>query len=154
MEAELRKVSHEQWQGLFEIADAMTEQDREVTYGGGEKNADGVTQWPYPIYSDRVSSLYRTLPGANVDWIKWMSGNVLCSDIARLTDAPAADAARLATVYTPWRAVQRRRLRPGRAGRHHRRDHRPAALLARVRALTAAADIRRKSPPARPSFEA
>ena len=58
-----------------------------------------MTQWPYPKYSDRVSGLYRSLPGANIDGMTWMRGTPLFADATGLAAAPVADAARLAMVY-------------------------------------------------------
>lgn len=69
-------------------------------WGGGQTTESGVTQAPYPAYSDRVWQLYVSLPGASIDWMKWMRGNPLLSDPSLLAAAPFADAARLATVYT------------------------------------------------------
>ncbi|MEU6137441.1 DUF6508 domain-containing protein [Nocardioides sp. NPDC047086] len=73
------------WRELFEAADALTLEDHEVAR---------------PVYSDRVRRVYRSLPGATVDWMKWMRGNPLLAEPALLAAAPLADAARLATVYT------------------------------------------------------
>ncbi|MBG6097093.1 O-acetyl-ADP-ribose deacetylase (regulator of RNase III) [Nocardioides luteus] len=100
VEAELRSMPEKMWRETFEAADGLTAEDRDWTWGGGQKMESGATQAPYPVYSDRVRQLYVSLPGANIDWMKWMSGNPLLSDPARLADLPAADAARLATVYS------------------------------------------------------
>ncbi|WP_406036308.1 DUF6508 domain-containing protein [Nocardioides sp. NBC_00163] len=88
------------WLEAFEAADALTAEDRDFAWGGGQKTESGAIQMPYPAYSDRVRQLYRSLPGASIDWMKWMRGNPLLSDPSLLTAAPIADAARLATVYT------------------------------------------------------
>jgi O-acetyl-ADP-ribose deacetylase (regulator of RNase III) len=128
VEAELRSVPGEKWRELFELADGLTAEDRDFSWGGGEKNADGVIQWPYPKYSDRLRQLYVALPGANIDWMKWMSGNPLRTDPARLASAPVADAARLATVY-----VRGERFNDGVFGRAFQ-DGSMDAIIARLRA--------------------
>jgi len=100
VEAELRSVPEKTWHETFEAADALTAEDRDFAWGGGQKTESGAIQMPYPAYSDRVRQLYRSLPGASIDWMKWMRGNPLISDPSLLATAPFADAARLATVYT------------------------------------------------------
>ncbi|MFD7072662.1 DUF6508 domain-containing protein [Nocardioides sp. NPDC059952] len=92
-------MPEERWLEVFDVADALTLEDRDFAWGGGEKTAGGAIQMPYPVYSDRVRQLYRSIPGATVDWMKWMRGNPLLADSTRLSAAPVADAARLATVY-------------------------------------------------------
>ncbi|MFJ9390689.1 DUF6508 domain-containing protein [Nocardioides sp. NPDC101246] len=84
VEAWLRSLPDATWLELFDAADALTDEDRDVAR---------------PVYPDRVRRLYRSLPGASVDWMKWMRGNPLVSDPSMLAGAPVADAARLATVY-------------------------------------------------------
>lgn len=127
VEDELRRVPEEKWRELFELADGLTTEDREFTWGGGEKNEDGVIQWPYPRYSDRLWQLYVALPSANADWMKWMSGNPLRTEPARLAGAPVADAARLATVY-----VRGERFNDGVFGRAFQ-DGSMDAIIARLR---------------------
>lgn len=100
VEAELRSVPDETWLEAFSAADALTAEDRDVAWGGGQKTESGAIQMPYPAYSPRVRQLYRSLPGASIDWMKWMRGNPLLSDPSLLVAGPVADAARLATVYT------------------------------------------------------
>lgn len=100
VEAELRSVPEARWLDAFSAADALTAEDRDFAWGGGQKTESGAIQAPYPAYSDRVRQLYRSLPGASIDWMKWMRGNPLLSDPSLLAAAPFADAARLATVYT------------------------------------------------------
>lgn len=99
VEAELRSVPESRWREAFEAADALTAEDRDFAWGGGQKTESGAIQMPYPAYSDQVRQLYRSLPGASIDWMKWMRGNPHLSDPSLLAAAPVADAARLATVY-------------------------------------------------------
>jgi O-acetyl-ADP-ribose deacetylase (regulator of RNase III) len=99
VESELRSVPEATWREAFEAADALTAEDRDFAWGGGQKTESGAIQMPYPAYSSRVRQLYRSLPGASIDWMKWMRGNPLLSDPSLLAAAPFADAARLATVY-------------------------------------------------------
>jgi hypothetical protein len=40
------------WQELADAFDALTDEDRQVPWGGGEKGANGAIQVPYPIYSE------------------------------------------------------------------------------------------------------
>ena len=127
VEDELRRVPEEKWRELFELADGLTAEDRNFTWGGGEENEDGVIQWPYPRYSDRLRQLYVALPSANADWVKWMSGNPLRTEPARLAAAPVADAARLATV-----CVRGERFSEGSFGRALQ-DGSLDAIIARLR---------------------
>ncbi|GGR69435.1 O-acetyl-ADP-ribose deacetylase (regulator of RNase III) [Nocardioides luteus] len=99
IEEQLKSVPEDSWRELFEVAESLTDEDREVSWGGGQKSETGAIQMPYPVYSDRVSHLRRSLPSVVVDWMKWMRGNPLLTEPARLAGAPVADAARLATVY-------------------------------------------------------
>lgn len=100
VESELRTVPDATWLEAFSAADALTAEDRDFTWGGGQKTESGAIQMLYPAYSPRVRHLYRTLPGASIDWMKWMRGNPLLSNPSLLATAPVADAARLATVYS------------------------------------------------------
>lgn len=100
VESELRSVPDATWLEAFSAADALTAEDRDFAWGGGQKTESGAIQAPYLAYSPRVRQLYRSLPGASTDWMKWMRGNPLLSDPSLLATAPVADAARLATVYT------------------------------------------------------
>lgn len=99
VETELRKVPEERWREAFEAADALTAEDRDFAWGGGQKSDSGAIQMPYPVYSNRVRQLYRSLPGASIDWMTWVRGNPLLREPTRLAGAPVVDAARLATVY-------------------------------------------------------
>ncbi|EST24580.1 DUF6508 domain-containing protein [Streptomyces roseochromogenus] len=49
--AQLDHGNAEAWQELADAYAALTDDDRDVRWGGGEKNANGAIQWPYPIYS-------------------------------------------------------------------------------------------------------
>ena len=100
VEAELRSVPDATWLEGFSAADALMAEDRDFAWGGGQKTESGAIQMPYPAYSPRVRQLYRSLPGASIDWMKWMRGNPLLSNPSLLATAPVADAARLATVYS------------------------------------------------------
>jgi hypothetical protein len=48
---ELRRDDPAAWQELADAFDALTDEDRNVQWGGGEKNANGAIQVPYPIHS-------------------------------------------------------------------------------------------------------
>nr|WP_260173630.1 DUF6508 domain-containing protein [Nocardioides albus] len=123
----MRKVPEERWRDVFEAADGLTADDRDFAWGGGQKTESGAIQMPYPVYSDRVRQLYRSLPGAGIDWMKWMRGNPLVRDPSRLAGAPVADAARLATV-----CVRGERFNDGVFGRAVQ-DGTVDAIIARLR---------------------
>ncbi|MEU0314842.1 DUF6508 domain-containing protein [Nocardioides sp. NPDC006273] len=120
-------MPEETWLEVFAAADALTAEDRDFAWGGGQKTESGAIQMPYPAYSDRVRQLYRSLRGANIDWMKWMRGNPLLRDPVRLAGAPVADAARLATVY-----VRGERFNDGVFGRAVQ-DGSVDAIIARIR---------------------
>ena len=48
---ELRREDAAAWQELADAFDALTDEDRKVQWGGGEKNANGAIQVAYPIHS-------------------------------------------------------------------------------------------------------
>ena len=87
--AHLSEWPAQRWQELFAVADALTEADREV----------GVSQVPYPKYSERVNQLRTLLPVLEFNWKQWVKGNPLFPEGHGLAEAPVADAARLSTVY-------------------------------------------------------
>nr|WP_281401344.1 DUF6508 domain-containing protein [Actinokineospora xionganensis] len=87
------------WQRLFARMDGLTDADREVKWGGGKEVSPGVTQLPYPIYSDAIQDIRHMLPIAVFDWPKWMRDNPVFPEGAGLDERPVADAVRLATAY-------------------------------------------------------
>jgi hypothetical protein len=48
---ELRRADAAAWHELADAFDALTDEDRNVQWGGGEKGPNGAIQWPFPIYS-------------------------------------------------------------------------------------------------------
>lgn len=100
VEAELRALPEEHWRDLVAVFDALTSEDRAVTWGGGQQLEGNTTQWPYPIYSEPVRRLfYSLLPSATFDWTSWVRANPLLDEPALLASASVADAARLVTAY-------------------------------------------------------
>jgi hypothetical protein len=97
--AHLSEWPAQRWQELFAVADALTEADREVVWGGGQELSPGVSQVPYPKYSERVNRLRKLLPVLEFNWKQWVKGNPLFPEGHGLAEAPVADAARLSTVY-------------------------------------------------------
>jgi len=99
VEAVLRAAPAERWRGLADALAAVEAEDVHATWAGGETVA-GVTQMPYPVYSDAVERLKSALGavGAVVvfAWPRW-EGLERYADPAALAGAPAADAARLVT---------------------------------------------------------
>jgi hypothetical protein len=87
------------WQELFEVADALTDVDRQLVRGGGQELEPGVHQSPYPRYSARILRLCKLLPVVEFNWKQWVGGNPLFPEGYGLDEAPVADAARLANVY-------------------------------------------------------
>ncbi|MFG2373620.1 DUF6508 domain-containing protein [Streptomyces sp. NPDC048504] len=61
--AQLDHGAIEAWQELADAYAALTDDDRDVRWGGGEKNANGATQWPYPVYSKPLWRVVRALWG-------------------------------------------------------------------------------------------
>lgn len=54
------------WRELADAFDALTDEDRRVEWGGGQKNARGVIQIPYPLYSEALLRAVNTLRGVGV----------------------------------------------------------------------------------------
>ncbi|MFI0775321.1 DUF6508 domain-containing protein [Streptomyces sp. NPDC021212] len=54
------------WRELAAAYDALTDEDRDVKWGGGEKNARGVIQMPYPLYSEALWRAVHALRGIGV----------------------------------------------------------------------------------------
>ena len=42
------------WGELQLTHEQLTDEDRDIKWGGGQKNSEGVTQIPYPLYSPRI----------------------------------------------------------------------------------------------------
>ncbi|WP_405993319.1 DUF6508 domain-containing protein [Streptomyces sp. NBC_00986] len=61
--AQLGHDDVEAWQELADAYAALTDDDRDVRWGGGEKNANGATQWPYPVYSKPLWRVVKALWG-------------------------------------------------------------------------------------------
>ncbi|WP_308170214.1 DUF6508 domain-containing protein [Acrocarpospora catenulata] len=93
----------ERWRHLFTLVDQLTPADREVPWGGGQETRPGVTQMPYPIYSQRFLEVVRLLGELDVvvpfDWGAWSKASPYFPEGRGLAEAPVADAARLATAY-------------------------------------------------------
>ncbi|MFC6062446.1 DUF6508 domain-containing protein [Streptomyces ochraceiscleroticus] len=84
------------WRELGDAFDALTDEDRKVEWGGGEKDANGVIQMPYPRYSKALLHAVSTLQGvgALTTEYRW-SANPLprLSPEGRLSPADAVRAA-------------------------------------------------------------
>jgi O-acetyl-ADP-ribose deacetylase (regulator of RNase III) len=93
----------DRWRHLFALIDQLTPADREVTWEGGQETSPGVTQMPYPIYSQRFLQVVRLLAELDVvvpfDWPGWSEVSPFFPEGRGLAEAPVADAARLATAY-------------------------------------------------------
>ncbi|MGW2643308.1 DUF6508 domain-containing protein [Streptomyces sp. NPDC001393] len=61
--AQLDHADAEAWRELAEAYAALTDDDRNVRWGGGEKSASGVIQVPYPIYSEPLWRVVAALWG-------------------------------------------------------------------------------------------
>jgi O-acetyl-ADP-ribose deacetylase (regulator of RNase III) len=97
--ADLAAQPAERWQALFARADALTDADLEVRWGGGHQVEPGVTHMPYPIYSDAVHEVLALLSGLHTvvvfDWMRWVRVNPLPAE--GLGAAPVAVAVRITT---------------------------------------------------------
>jgi hypothetical protein len=95
---QLAPAGHSSWRELAEAYDALTDEDRDVTWGGGEKSPSGAIQMPYPVYSEPLRRVVRALTevGAVTPEHRWMD-NAMPEAPAdgRLMDV--ADAVRAAT---------------------------------------------------------
>ncbi|MCM3266498.1 DUF6508 domain-containing protein [Streptomyces thermoviolaceus] len=49
------------WQELAEAHDALTDADREVPWGGGQRRPNGAIQVPYPVYSEPLRRVVTAL---------------------------------------------------------------------------------------------
>ncbi|WP_063730122.1 DUF6508 domain-containing protein [Streptomyces sp. RTd22] len=54
------------WRELAEAFDALTDEDRKVEWGGGQQDARGVIQMPYPRYSEGLLRAVNALRGVAV----------------------------------------------------------------------------------------
>ncbi|MFI8994631.1 DUF6508 domain-containing protein [Streptomyces sp. NPDC053542] len=84
------------WREFVDAFEALTDEDRKVEWGGGQKDADGVIQMPYPRYSKALLYAVSTLRGvgALTTEYRW-SANPLpqLSPDGRLSAADAVRAA-------------------------------------------------------------
>ncbi|MGI5470653.1 DUF6508 domain-containing protein [Streptomyces sp. CA-132043] len=93
--AALRRVDAAAWRALADAFDALTDEDRKVEWGGGQKNARGAIQIPYPLYGEAllhaVSALRNVVVTTEYRW----SANPLpqLSSDGRLSPADAVRAA-------------------------------------------------------------
>ncbi|MEU6119596.1 DUF6508 domain-containing protein [Streptomyces sp. NPDC047117] len=93
--AALERVDAAAWRTLADAFDALTDEDRKVEWGGGQANARGVTQIPYPRYGEAllraVSALRNVVVTTEYRW----SANPLpeLSSDGRLSPADAVRAA-------------------------------------------------------------
>ncbi|MEU8246564.1 DUF6508 domain-containing protein [Nonomuraea sp. NPDC048916] len=99
--ARLAAQPEERWQELFARAGALTAADLEVGWGVGQEISPGVTQMPYPVYSEAVTRITGLLGELGVvvafAWPGWHRAAAISPDGRELRDLPVADAARLAT---------------------------------------------------------
>jgi O-acetyl-ADP-ribose deacetylase (regulator of RNase III) len=93
----------QRWRRLFDLADRLSPGDLEVRWRGGGVKEPGVFTLNHPLYSDSVQAIIESLYELGVivsfDWPEWHRTSPLFPDAAGLTEAPVADAARLATTY-------------------------------------------------------
>ncbi|MEU0838022.1 DUF6508 domain-containing protein [Streptomyces sp. NPDC005962] len=54
------------WRELADAFDSLTDEDRKVEWGGGQENARGVIQIPYPRYGDALLRAVSALRGVGV----------------------------------------------------------------------------------------
>ncbi|MGR6970396.1 DUF6508 domain-containing protein [Streptomyces cynarae] len=99
--AQLDHGNAEAWRELADAYAALTDDDRNVRWGGGRKDANGVTQWPYPMYSKPLWRVVAALwgVGAVTPEYRWTAGPAptVPSD-GRLHPADAVRAATLLAV--------------------------------------------------------
>ncbi|MEV0601248.1 DUF6508 domain-containing protein [Streptomyces sp. NPDC050315] len=83
------------WRELADAFDALTEEDRNVAWGGGQEDARGVIQWPYPRYSKALLHAVNALRGVALTTEYRWSANPLpqLSPDGRLSPADAVRAA-------------------------------------------------------------
>jgi O-acetyl-ADP-ribose deacetylase (regulator of RNase III) len=93
----------ERWRRLFDLADSLSPGKLEVRWRGGDEKEPGVFTVGYPVYSDSVSAIVESLYELGVivsfNWPEWHRTSPLFPDAVGLTEAPVADAARLATTF-------------------------------------------------------
>ncbi|WP_217243203.1 DUF6508 domain-containing protein [Streptomyces sp. AC555_RSS877] len=61
--AELDRDNAEAWQELADAFDALTDEDRDVKWGGGQKSPSGAVQVPFPLYSKPLQRAVSALRG-------------------------------------------------------------------------------------------
>ncbi|MBC2863744.1 DUF6508 domain-containing protein [Streptomyces mexicanus] len=94
---QLVPADHPAWQELAEAYEVLTDEDRDIPWGGGRRSPSGAIQMPYPLYGKplkRVVDALRSV-GAVTSEYRWM-GNPLPEVPPSGRMAPA-DAVRAAT---------------------------------------------------------
>ncbi|WP_053747719.1 DUF6508 domain-containing protein [Streptomyces sp. MMG1533] len=61
--AQLDRDNAEAWQELADAFDALTDEDRDVKWGGGQKMPSGAIHVPFPLYSEPLQRAVRALHG-------------------------------------------------------------------------------------------
>ncbi|UOB12939.1 DUF6508 domain-containing protein [Streptomyces sp. HP-A2021] len=61
--AQLDRDDAEAWRELAEAFDALTDEDRDVEWGGGQKSPSGAIHVPFPMYSEGVYRAVHALQG-------------------------------------------------------------------------------------------
>lgn len=94
--AQLDRDDSEAWQELADAFDALTDEDRDVKWGGGQKMPSGATHVAFPLYSERMRRAVAALDGVGVvtPEYRWM-GNPMpeLPEDGRLRPADAMRAA-------------------------------------------------------------
>ncbi|WP_053669046.1 DUF6508 domain-containing protein [Streptomyces sp. NRRL B-1140] len=72
--AQLDRGNAEVWRELADAFDGLTDEDRDVQWGGGQKSPSGAIQVPFPMYSEGVHRVVRALRrvGAVTPEHRWM----------------------------------------------------------------------------------
>ncbi|WP_368396423.1 DUF6508 domain-containing protein [Streptomyces sclerotialus] len=94
--AQLDRENPEAWHELADAFDALTDEDRDVKWGGGQKGPSGAIQVPYPLYSEGLDRAIFSLArvGAVTPEHRWMDNPVpQLSPDGRLRPADAVRAA-------------------------------------------------------------
>jgi hypothetical protein len=101
--ASLAAKPAEQWLRLLDLADSVSLGNLEMCWLGGGEQKPGVFTLNHPRYSDSVQAIIESLYELGVivsfNWPEWHRTSPLFPAAAGLTEAPVADAARLATTY-------------------------------------------------------
>ncbi|WP_030157143.1 DUF6508 domain-containing protein [Glycomyces sp. NRRL B-16210] len=88
------------WERLFALADALTEADFDVPWGGGQRTPSGAITMPFPMYGDTVQEIRNLLGEVAVtpfDWPAWLSAHPEALSPEAIAAAGPATAARAAT---------------------------------------------------------